>query len=280
MSQAFLRKLKFAYLQHNAKDKYIKAILKDAPPDISAEDNRELKRENERRKAMLKEKKDQLQVQFQAIAERSAVADEKYEKSLARAELARQAAQDILDAQLELSRLRAAHPAPRLTIPTATAFLDAQVETMQKLEDQRVEAQRRAAEAKDALKGAERDLERLRGEREQQEAKLVELVRQQDDARLGGLSEWYAMYLAHYRAMLGILNARAVSENEIQVEYAKEGGGSVTLSLVFTPGQRRLADARLLDSDIDIENLAAECVQSNDVVGMVTGLRQRLLRTL
>ncbi|KZV93009.1 hypothetical protein EXIGLDRAFT_749354 [Exidia glandulosa HHB12029] len=277
---AFLKKLKFAFIQQNAKDKYMKAILGDEQPLITPEDNRELKRTNEKRKAALKEDKDNLHATFNSIAERSAAVSASYAETLANAEEARQAAQDILDAQLELSRLRAAHPAPRLTIHSATSFLDAQVDTMQALEDQRVEAQRRTVEAKDALKGAQRELERLRAERNDKEAKVAELARQQGDTRLVGLSDWYALQLAQYRAMLGIISAQAASDNEIQVEFARDGGGSVVLSLVFEPGQRRLAEARLLDSDIDIENLAAECVQSNDVLGIVTGLRQRLQHPL
>lgn len=54
--QSFLRKLKFQYLEQNAKDKYVKSIVSDIDdaPIVTAEDNKELAAVNEEKKAKLK----------------------------------------------------------------------------------------------------------------------------------------------------------------------------------------------------------------------------------
>lgn len=60
--KTYLRKLKFQYLEQNAKDKYVKSIVSDIDdaPFVTAEDNRELATLNEEKKAKLKVAKDAL----------------------------------------------------------------------------------------------------------------------------------------------------------------------------------------------------------------------------
>lgn len=54
--QSFLRKLKFQYLEQNAKDKYVKSIVSDIDdaPIVTAEDNKELQSINEEKKKKLR----------------------------------------------------------------------------------------------------------------------------------------------------------------------------------------------------------------------------------
>lgn len=61
-SQTYLRKLKFQYLEQNAKDKYVKSIVSDIDdaPIVTAEENKELAQLNEEKKAKLKEAKGRL----------------------------------------------------------------------------------------------------------------------------------------------------------------------------------------------------------------------------
>ena len=59
-----------------------------------------------------------------------------YNKARALAQEAVALTSKILDARLQLTRLRQAHPHPRLTVASANAQLDAQVEEMQKLDDE------------------------------------------------------------------------------------------------------------------------------------------------
>lgn len=53
--QSFLRKLKFQYLEQNAKDKYVKTIVSDDAPLITAASNEEIRQRNEEKKRNLKE---------------------------------------------------------------------------------------------------------------------------------------------------------------------------------------------------------------------------------
>lgn len=59
-TQSFLRKLKFNYIEQNAKDKYIKTIVNDEAEIITIDDNEALRQENVSRKASLKEAKNRL----------------------------------------------------------------------------------------------------------------------------------------------------------------------------------------------------------------------------
>lgn len=58
--QAFFRKLKFQYLEQKAKDQYIKTIVSDDAPNITASDNESLKQANELKKQALKLAKQKL----------------------------------------------------------------------------------------------------------------------------------------------------------------------------------------------------------------------------
>lgn len=50
-----MRKLKFQYLEQNAKDKYVKTIVSDDAPLITAASNEEIRLRNEEKKRKLKE---------------------------------------------------------------------------------------------------------------------------------------------------------------------------------------------------------------------------------
>jgi len=61
-SQIYLRKLKYQYLEQNAKDKYVKSIVSDIDdaPIVTAEQNKELALVNEEKKERLKLAKERL----------------------------------------------------------------------------------------------------------------------------------------------------------------------------------------------------------------------------
>lgn len=67
--QSFLRKLKFQYLEQNAKDKYIKTIVSDIDdaPLITATTNEDLRATNELKKEKLKVAKSHLAQKYQDI---------------------------------------------------------------------------------------------------------------------------------------------------------------------------------------------------------------------
>jgi len=61
-SKSYLRKLKFQYLEQNAKDKYVKSIVSDIDdaPLFTDEDNKQLAFDNQQKKERLKTAKNQL----------------------------------------------------------------------------------------------------------------------------------------------------------------------------------------------------------------------------
>lgn len=102
----------------------------------------------------------------------------------------------ILDTRLALTRLRQAHPHPRLTITSAMSTLDGQVEQMQNLEDGLQELNSRISETKERIKNEMAELEQLRSIEKERlaELKLVEkVVGEEEDPRVGGLYDWYGI---------------------------------------------------------------------------------------
>ncbi len=71
----FLRKLKFNYLEQNAKDKYIKYIVDDDSQLVTNEDNDTLRRSNDEKKAKLKAAKNRLAQQYVAVAEKASAVE-------------------------------------------------------------------------------------------------------------------------------------------------------------------------------------------------------------
>ena len=67
--QSFLRKLKFQYLEQNAKDKYIKTVVSDIDdaPLITASTNEELRAKNELKKDKLQVAKGKLAQKYHDI---------------------------------------------------------------------------------------------------------------------------------------------------------------------------------------------------------------------
>lgn len=99
-------------------------------------------------------------------------------------------ASKILDARLMLTRLRQAHPHPRLTIPAANAQLDAQVAEMQELDDELQALNGQVDDVKERVKAGARDVERLRVERADAEKTAKAAQEEVQDGRVIGLYDW------------------------------------------------------------------------------------------
>lgn len=90
----------------------------------------------------------------------------------------------IIDARLALTRLRHAHPSPRLTIPAAEQRLTDQVTEMQVLMDDIEQAAKKVQSVKGSVKSGTQEVESLRAERARVE-KAVKAARvNEDDGRL------------------------------------------------------------------------------------------------
>lgn len=99
-------------------------------------------------------------------------------------------ARQILDAKLQLNRLRQTHPQPRLTIPSANAQLDKQVEDMQKLDEQLQEQNEMIEKVKAEVKDGARVTERLRVERSEVERQAKASKNEAADERVVSLYDW------------------------------------------------------------------------------------------
>ena len=99
-------------------------------------------------------------------------------------------AQSILDARLAITRLRQAHPFPRLTIPAAEEQLSLQVEDMQMLEDESQCVNEKIARVKDAIKESTVEIDRLRSEKADLDKEVATHNVEADDGRAVDLCDW------------------------------------------------------------------------------------------
>ncbi|THH03412.1 hypothetical protein EW145_g6274 [Phellinidium pouzarii] len=287
---SFLRKLKFNYLEQNAKDKYIKTIVDDDSDIITADDNEALRRSNEQKKARLKDAKDRLAKRNKEVQELASDVESKYKSAQSLTEEFAKFTSQILDARLALSRLRTAHPLPRLSVATANATLETQTEKMAAMDAQLSENAARVEKVKEKVQDAARDVERLRMERAAKEEEVRQTKAEEEDERVVGLYDWYTASLALHRSLFSLVSTKSIAENELELTYkvprsttGSEVSKSInfTLTLLFHPNTRTLADASVASPDaevsgLNLSDLIGSHVQSNDILGLVRGITSRV----
>ncbi len=176
----------------------------DDAPIVTADDNRALQALNEQRKQRLKDAKTRLadiQNRIRELApavEKGALLTITYRSFLttvtdyahvkSSSAQAASLSQKIIDARLALSRLRQAHPTPRLTEQSATQTLAEQDVQIQELDDEKATLQNNVREVKDKVKQGTLQVEGLRIERAEVEKSLKVEV---DDGRWLPLYDWY-----------------------------------------------------------------------------------------
>jgi chromosome segregation ATPase len=275
-----VRKLKFNFLELNAKGRYTNIIVSDEQPDTSQEVYEQLHAKSAEDKALLKEAKEQLADTYRYISEQAPELDKsclELEADLAEIDKLRT---EILDAQLELSRLQARHPAPRLTVSKATAIADEQVQKMMALEEEMQQIEREIAEKREENKAVARDVEKLRIERGKLESQYKALnVEPEEDARISELFEWYSASMDLHKNLLSIDSFSRPSTNAINITYRLPE--PVTIQLVFHPGTEKLANAQLINppppfDKIDIQDLVALYAMSGDARTFLPILLSRL----
>ncbi|KIJ61550.1 hypothetical protein HYDPIDRAFT_31158 [Hydnomerulius pinastri MD-312] len=286
---SFLRKLKFQYLEQNAKDKYVKTIVSDDAPLITASSNEELRVQNEEKKRVLKQEKVRLTERQEDVRTLAPLVEEDYQKARALTTLATTLSAQILDARLALTRLRQAHPHPRLTIPSATSTLDSQIEQMQMKEDELQGLNNRIAETKEQLKTEMGEVEHLRGLERERVAELGLVGKEageEEDPRVGGLYDWFLASLAIHRSLLSLKSSHAESENELRLTYSIDSASlsspsapkELLLTLLFIPNTRQLASANVTFGgvDLDLGDVVDAHVQANDISGLVWAVLARV----
>jgi len=170
----------------------VKSIVSDIDdaPIVSAEDVQELNAINEDKKAKLKATKTSLITTYQDIRTLVPLVQEDYDKTKAAVDQATNCMQQIIDARLALSRLRQAHPHPRLTIDAALQKLNDQDKEMQDLSDQIELLRERVQGSKDELKQENLELEAVRAERAEAEKLVKNANMGKDDPRIAPLHDW------------------------------------------------------------------------------------------
>ncbi|KAH9940819.1 uncharacterized protein BXZ73DRAFT_42544 [Epithele typhae] len=307
---AFLRNLKFQYLEQKAKDQYVKTIVSDEAPNTSADDNELLRIDNEKKKEALAAAKAALGEKYSDIRTLAPLVEQDLNKARALAQEATALTSKILDARLALTRLRQAHPHPRLTIPAANAQLDAQVEEMQALDDELQRVNGEVDAVKERVKHGARDVERLRVERAELEKTVSAGQREVQDGRVVGLYDWcvcvsecwrrppvgvgshegrsadatvadrYTAALRLHRSLMSLEETHAESENELHLTYGvvpQEGGERrrIAVKLLFVPNTRQLADAQVEGLSEDAGDVVGAHIQANDVPGLIAALLAR-----
>ncbi|KAJ6609092.1 hypothetical protein B0H10DRAFT_2044604 [Mycena sp. CBHHK59/15] len=276
---SFLRKLKFRYLEQNAKAKYIAAIVSDIDDAaiVTAEDNKALS-------AICDEKKEKLRVAKAGLAEvrtnirtLAPMVEQDYVKLKDSAAKAALLQQKIIDARLALTRLRHAHPQPRLTIPAAEQRLGEQVLQMQALTDKIEQASNKVKSVKGNVKSGTQEVESLRAERAEAE-KAVKAARvNEDDGRLVPLYDQHTASLALHRSVLNIDESYQVSDNELLLTY-RVWRHLISITLVFQPNTKQLARASVTGLDelgVDIGEIVDSHVQTDDAHGLVAAVLAR-----
>ncbi|KAH9839775.1 uncharacterized protein C8Q71DRAFT_905184 [Rhodofomes roseus] len=279
---AFLRKLKMQYLEQKAKDQYIKTIVSDDAPNINAEDNERLALANEQKKEALRIAKAQLAEKDGDVRTLAPLVEQDYNKAKALTSEASDLARKILDARLQLTRLRQAHPHPRLTVASANAQLDAQVEDMQKLDDELQGINATIDDVKDKVKEGAREVERLRIERADAEKLVRAGEADVQDGRVRGLYDWFTASLALHRSLHSLESFRSVSENELHLTYSITPTSApdtrprpIRIVLLFVPNTRQLADAQIEGLREDVGDIVGAHVQANDVPGLLAAVLSR-----
>ncbi|KAI0319857.1 hypothetical protein OF83DRAFT_1108171 [Amylostereum chailletii] len=287
---SFLRKLKFQYLEENAKDKYIKTIVNDEAPMTTPEDLINLQASNVQKKETLKAAKLKLAEKYQDIRGLAPLVEHDYQKAKTLTDEAVALTKSILDARLAIARLRQSHPHPRMTVSAAEEHLASQIEEMQAVEDEIQAGNDRVARVKSAVKEAAKEVERLRVARADSDRELKAHRADMDDPRVATLYDWYTASLALHRSLLSMESSHSVSENELRLAYAVEHPQSpgtkskpriVTVVLLFLPNTRQLADARVEGMDsVDMSSVISAYVQANDVPGLLWAIMGRARQAL
>ncbi|KIM91719.1 hypothetical protein PILCRDRAFT_828 [Piloderma croceum F 1598] len=274
---SFLRKLKFQYLEQNAKDKYIKTIVSDIDdaPLITATTNEELRTSNELKKEKLKAAKDQLAQKYQDIRTLAPLVEQDCNRAKALTTEATTLSQQILDARLALTRLRQAHPHPRLTVATASAHLESQVMQMQEFDEKVQGVNDRVASVKEKVKESAREVERLRVKRAEVEKGVKTGEVEVEDGRVVGLYDWFTASLDLHRSIMSLISSHSPSENSLVLTYLIPPR-ELTITLLFIPNTRQLAEAQVTGiDDIDVAEVVDSHILTNDVPGLVAAVLVR-----
>ncbi|KAH9050273.1 hypothetical protein EDB84DRAFT_1450016 [Lactarius hengduanensis] len=263
---SFMRRLKFQYLENNAKDKYVKTIVNDEAPMVTADTNVDLQAANSVKKDKLKSAKTRLAERHSDIRNLAPLVEHDYLKAKGLSGEAVALTQSILDARLAIMRLRGIHPSPPLTIPVAEETLSLQVADMQMLEDQLQGINEKIARVKDNIKEGTVKVDRLWSEKAELEKRVPAHNVEADDGRAANLC--IRRHWTLHRSLFNVQLPRSISENELMLSYEigpkAKHPRIVVIVLLFLPNTRQLGG-----QGVDMTNIVDSFVQANDVPGLI-----------
>ncbi|WWC61172.1 uncharacterized protein I303_103752 [Kwoniella dejecticola CBS 10117] len=274
----YFRRIKFTYLEQQAKRHFLSSIMGDEPQRVEPGENEERELINAEKKKILKETKsgiDEMRSLTVKLAEENAKKHVVMSERLSEAQVLQK---QIRDMELELARIKATHPPEnRMTTTQANDTLDAQIVEMERLTDAISSAQVQTDSTREELARVAKEVQRLGREREREEARAKEVRegREAGDTKVDEICRWYSSSMAFYRSLLGIQSVKAVSDNELHMEYDVPNG-PVILALMFDEVTKRFVDANLIGSDIDISECVSIAAGANDVPGLVSDVLLRL----
>ncbi|PPQ86682.1 hypothetical protein CVT25_006757 [Psilocybe cyanescens] len=275
----YLRKLKFQYLEQNAKDKYVKSIVSDIDdaPIVTVEQNNELSSINEEKKAKLKIAKEKLGETQKNIRLLAPLVEQDYQQVKQATDRAALLSQKIIDARTRLMLLRQTHPRPRLTIPLADQKLADQVDEMQTLSDQVQAVKQKRKYEKACVKSGALEVENLRIEAAEAQKSVKSAQLDEEDSRLVPLYDWFSASLALQRSISNLEDSHSETENELRLTYRLESSPPrrITITLIFEADTKKLAAAEITGLDelgLEVEDLVDAHVQVNDVHGLVAAI--------
>ncbi|KGB74278.1 hypothetical protein I307_05009 [Cryptococcus deuterogattii 99/473] len=267
----YFRKLKFTYLEQDAKRHFLASITGDEPQRVEPGENEERELINAEKKERLKAAKagiEDMRTTSVKLAEQNAKKHEEMSQQLVEAQTLQK---QIRDMELELARIKATHPPEnRMTVNQANDTLDAQIVEIQQLTDEREATQAQIDQTSETVARIAKELQRLSRDREREEARAREVRegREAGDTKVDDICRWLTSSMSFYRSLLGIRSVRAVSETELHLEYDVPQG-PVILVMKFDELTKRLADAALIGSDIDVAEAVGIAAGSNDVPGLI-----------
>ncbi|KAF8903897.1 hypothetical protein CPB84DRAFT_1835780 [Gymnopilus junonius] len=271
---AYLRKLKFQYLEQNAKDKYVKSIVSDIDdaPIVTAEQNKDYR--------CAKDKLAEAQNNIKLLAP---MVEQDYQQVKQATDRAALLSQKIMEARTSLMLLRQTHPRPRLTIPLADQKLAEQVDEMQALSDQVQAIKQKVKSEKQRVKVGTNEVENLRLEASDAEKAVKTTQVEEDDSRLVPLYDWFTASLSLQRSICNLEDSHAESENELRLTYkidmpSPSPSHRIMITLIFAPDTRRLAAAEVSGLDelgVEPGDVVDAHVQVNDVHGLVAAVLAR-----
>ncbi|ODN84746.1 hypothetical protein L202_00625 [Cryptococcus amylolentus CBS 6039] len=289
----YFRRLKFTYLEQGAKRHFLASITGEEPQRVEPGENEELEASNAQKKAELKAVKtdiENMRTEAVVLAEQNAKQHTEMTSQLSEAQALQK---EIRGMELELARIKATYPPEnRMTISQATDTLDAQTVELGQLMDDKEAVQAEADRTRGEVARIAKDVSWRRGvisatnpcqvqrlgrdrEREEAKAKEVREGREAGDTKVDDICRWLSSSMSFYRSLLGIRFVQAATDNELHLEYDVPNG-PVTLALAFDPLTKRLSDATMIGSDLDVAEAITVAIGNNDVPGLIADVLVRL----